>query len=215
MNKLVPSHIKTIKDMKKLLILFALTLVISIAKAQEEPSVTPDELSHMKFMGIPMDCDAETFSNRLEKEKGLVRGKYGNVERPMLKGTFSGYKDCIIVVYAEDGGNVANVGVVMPTQETFNLLMSQYQTMKSRLMTKYGRPDKEEEGFKNYEPSTDFGRMRELRERNAKFECSFLFKEGMIQLMMTSVDYTGGYIQMFYLDFKNTIKANASTLDDL
>ena len=103
----------------------------------------------------------------------------------------------------------------MPMQETFSLLKSQYQTMKNRLMTKYGKPDTEVEGFRDYEPSSDYGRMRELREGNAKFECSFLFKEGMIKLMMTSVDYTGGYIQMFYIDFKNAIKANEDTLDDL
>lgn len=201
--------------MKKLLMLFAMMLIISTAKAQDEQPVKPDEVTHMSFMGIPMDCDAETFSKRLVKEKGLVRGNFADTDRPTLKGTFSGYKDCFFIIGADDGDNVSNVGIIMPMQETFSLLKSQYQTMKNRLMTKYGKPDTEVEGFRDYEPSSDYGRMRELREGNAKFECSFLFKEGMIKLMMTSVDYTGGYIQMFYIDFKNAIKANEDTLDDL
>ena len=203
--------------MKKVLFLLALMLTISTAKARDELPEIPyvDESTHMKFMGIPMDCDAEAFSKRLEKEKGLIRGDFGDTDRPTLKGTFSGYKDCFFILYAEDDGNVANIGVIMPMQETFNLLRSQYQTLKSRLITKYGRPDTEEEGFRDYEPSSDYGRMRELREGNAKFECSFQFKEGLIKLMMTSVDFTGEYIQMFYVDTKNSIKANNSVLDDL
>ena len=200
--------------MKKLFMLLAMMLTIT-AEAQDKLPTTPGDVSHMKFMGIPMDCDAETFSKRLEQEKGLVRGNFIDTEMPTLKGTFSGYKDCIIIVYAEEGGNVANVGIIMPMQEAFSLLKSQYETLKTRLITKYGRPDNEEEGFKDYEPSTDYGRMRELREGNAKFECSYMFKEGMIRLMMASVDYNGGYIQMFYIDFNNAIKANDSTLDDL
>lgn len=200
--------------MKKLFMLLALMLTIT-AKAQDNLPTIPGEVMHMKFMGIPMDCDAETFSKRLEQEKGLVRGNYIDTDRPTLKGTFSGYKDCIFVVYAEDGGNVANIGIIMPMQESFSLLKSQYQTLKTRLITKYGRPDTEEEGFGDYEPSSDYGRMRELREGNAKFECSYMFKEGMIKLMMASVDYSGGYIQMFYIDFNNAVRANDSTLDDL
>ena len=87
--------------------------------------------------------------------------------------------------------------------------------MKSRLVTKYGKPDTEVEGFSGYEPSSDYGRMRELREGNAKFECSFMFKEGMIKLIMSSVDYTGGYLQLLYFDFKNAAIANDRALDDL
>ena len=200
--------------MKKLLMLIALILSITAAKAQDELPDIPSEVTHMKFMGIPMDCDAESFAKRLEKEKGLVRGNYANTDKPTLKGTFSGYKDCFFIVTG-DGGNVGNVGVIMPLQETFYLLKSQYQTMKTRLITKYGIPDTEEEGFRDYEPSSDLGRMRELREGNAKFECSFKLKEGMIKLMMASVDYTGGYVQLLYIDFKNAIQATDSTLDDL
>ena len=203
--------------MKKVLFLLALMLTISTAKAQDELPEIPyvDESTHMKFMGIPMDCDAETFSKRLEKEKGFIRGKYLETDKPTLKGTFSGYSDCIFVLLGEDGSNIKNVAVIMPIQNKFSFLVSQYQTLKSRLIIKYGKPDTEEEGFRDYEPSSDYGRMRELREGNAKFECSFQFKEGMIKLMMTSVDFTGGYIQMFYVDIKNTIKANNNVLDDL
>lgn len=203
--------------MKKLIMLLALMLTITTVKAQDVlPSIPEaDEVTHMKFMGLPMDCDAETFSKRLVKEKGLVKGDYGNTDQLTLKGTFSGYKNCFVIVGAEGSGNVENVGVIMPTEESFSLLKSQYQTLKLRLITKYGRPETEEEGYRDYEPSTDYGRMRELREGNAKFETMFLFKEGMIKLMMTSVDYTGGYIQLIYIDFKNSMKSHDRTLDDL
>ena len=139
--------------MKKVLFLLALMLTISTAKAQDELPEIPyvDESTHMKFMGIPMDCDAETFSKRLEKEKGFIRGKYLETDKPTLKGTFSGYSDCIFVLLGEDGSNIKNVAVIMPIQNKFSFLVSQYQTLKSRLIIKYGKPDTEEEGFRDYE----------------------------------------------------------------
>ena len=67
--------IKMQLDMKKLFMLLAMMLTIT-AEAQDKLPTTPGDVSHMKFMGIPMDCDAETFSKRLEQEKGLVRGNF-------------------------------------------------------------------------------------------------------------------------------------------
>ena len=68
-------------------------LAITTVQAQDAPMAppSPDEVTHMKFMGIPMDCNVETFSRRLVKEKGLVRGNFGDTDKPTLKGTFSGY----------------------------------------------------------------------------------------------------------------------------
>lgn len=201
--------------MKQILILLALMLTLTTVKAQDNFVTKLGEVAHMKFMGIPMDCDAESFSKRLVKEKGLIKGDFADTDSPTLRGTFSGYKDCIILVGSGRGGNVEHIGVVMPMKESFSLLKSQYQTLKSKLITKYGKPDNEVEGFGNYEPSSDFMRMNELREGNAKFECTFIFEEGLIKLMMASVDISGGFIQLIYIDFKNSMKSNESDLDDL
>ena len=193
--------------MKKL---FAtLILMLSISVNAKEPS------QHMKFMGIPMDCDVETFAKKLSKEKGLKRGDFGNTDRPTLLGSFSGYKDCIFILEGEGDNPIGMVGVIFPMQESFILLRSQYQTMKSNLTTKYGSPTNEEEGFFDYEPSTDYGRMRELREGNAKFETSFVTDEGLIKMQMCSVDISGGYLQILYVDMNNAAKQNEKSLDDL
>lgn len=192
--------------MKVLLSVWALLLSLSV-QAQ-------DLTQHMKFMGIPMDCDANTFAKKLEEEKGLKRGDYGNTEKPTLLGDFSGYKDCFFIIYGEGNNPIGAVGVIFQKQETFQLLLSQYQTMKTRLMTKYGKPTTEVEGFQNYEPSTDYGKLRELREGNAMFETNFILDEGQIKLQMCCVDLYG-YLQLLYIDFKNAIIQNDKTLDDL
>lgn len=192
--------------MKVLLSIWALLLSLSV-QAQ-------DLTQHMKFMGIPMDCDANTFANKLVKEKGLKRGDYANTEKPTLLGDFSGYKDCFFIIDGEGNNPIGAVGVIFQKQETFQLLLSQYETMKTRLITKYGKPTTEVEGFRNYEPPTDFGKLRELREGNAKFETNFILDEGQIRLLMCCVDLHG-YLQLLYIDFKNAIIQNDKTLDDL
>lgn len=192
--------------MKVLISVWALLLSLSV-QAQ-------DLTQHMKFMGIPMDCDANTFAKKLEKEKGLKRADYAKTEKTILLGDFSGYKDCYFIIEGEGDNPIGGVGVIFQNQETFQLLLSQYQTMKRRLMTKYGKPTTEEEGFHDYEPSTDYGKLRELREGNAKFKTSFILDEGEIILQMCCIDLYG-YLQLTYIDFKNAIKENDKTLDDL
>jgi len=192
--------------MKILISVWALLLSISV-QAQ-------DLTQHMKFMGIPMDCDANTFAKKLEKEKGLKRGDYGFTEKITLLGDFSGYKDCLFIIDTEGSNPIGGVGVIFQKQESFQLLLSQYQTMKTRLTTKYGKPTTEVEGFQNYEPSTDYGKLRELREGNAMFETNFIFDEGQIKLQMCCVDLYG-YLQLLYIDFKNAMIQNDKALDDL
>lgn len=202
-------------NMKRLLILFTLMLTLSTAKAQSEQQPQQVDDTHMKFMGIPMDCDVETFAKRLVKQKGLERDKYGTTDQIILKGKFSGYNNCFFILPADNVNKISSIGVILPMNSSFQIVKTHYQTLKNRLITKYGTPTREEEGFGDYEPSTDFSRIREIREGNAKFETTFVTAQGLIKIQIVSVDINGAYVQLIYYDEENASKRNDDTLDDL
>ena len=54
------------------------------------------------------------------------------------------------------------------------------------LETKYGKPTIVDEYFLNDELLTDYGRMRELTEGNAKFEVTYILGEGIVKMTMSS-----------------------------
>ena len=192
--------------MKVLLSFFTLLLSLSV-QAQSSTQ-------HMKFMGIPMDCDTRTFANKLVKEKGLKKEAYGSTEDITLKGDFSGYKDCRFFLKGEENCPISGVGVIFKESESFNIVHSQYQTLKSRLQKKYGEPISVVETFKDYEPSTDYGKLRAIRDGEAVFEATFYLEEGLIKLQILSISYIG-YIQLIYYDAINASHENDKAIDDL
>lgn len=193
--------------MKKLLTIIVLMLSIS-AQAQESSK-------HLKFMGIPMDCNAETFAKRLVREKKLIRKTPPiETETPILMGEFSNHKDCTFFVHGKENDLVSGVTVTIVHEEKFSILYTEYQTMKRRLETKYGKPTIVDEYFLNGEPSTDYGRMRELTEGNAKFEVTYVLEEGIVKMSMSSIDDIGR-ISILYVDKENALIENNKALDDL
>ena len=176
-------------------------------------SLTFAQGSHMKFMGIPMDCDTKTFAQKLVKEKGLKRIDFEKGNTVTLKGEFSGYDDCTFFL-RDNGGLIDNVGVVFKERSSFASLHAQFNIMKRRLQTKYGEPSTDEETFKDYEPLTDMGKITALQEGNAFFETEFILEEGMIILTMKAVQYTP-YLQLIYMDRENSENQHDKTLDDL
>lgn len=196
-------------NMKKKLLLLLSLFIICVANAQ----VLQNE--HFKFMGIPMDCDAETFAKKLEKEKGLERYQ-NHSDRKILTGTFSGYNDCVIIVSGEGNRNVHSVGVILPHGESWSLVKSQYNTLKTRLMTKYGDPSNCIEEFRQYEPSLDNLRFDDVKNGNAIFHTEFMTSDGgKIDLSINSVEFGSGYIQLIYIDIENAKIENDNLLDDL
>ena len=190
--------------MKKIMLLFVLMLSISI-QAQE----------HLKFMGIPIDGSVEKFAKKLEA-KGLKKVSKPN-ERVMLAGTFAGNEDCYIMLSSGNGQNktIEGVGVILPASDSWSIVMTKYQTLKTQLSTKYGKPTTVEEEFYKYEPSTDFLRFYEVQNGNAIFKTSFYSEEGYIALNISSVEIGKGYVQLIYVDNANSLMRNKDALDDL
>lgn len=189
-------------------LLSILTLFLSLSLQAQETT------QHMRFMGIPMDCDAETFAQKLVKEKGLKRDSHADSSTIVLKGDFSGYKDCSFFIRGIRNNPIGAVGVVFKEKESFYLVHSQYQTLKSKLQKKYGEPSSVDESFNGYEPSTDMGKLRAIQEGDAKFSVDFILDEGIINLQINSIDYNG-YLQLIYYDKENVIEEIDKSMDDL
>ena len=172
------------------------------------------ETHHMKFMGITMDCDAESFSQKLIDEKGLAKSMFDSKNGVVLFGSFAGYDNCYFVIKGNVNIPVYAVGVIFPPQNTFLSVKSQYNTLKMNLISKYGNPVSCEEVFRNGEPLTDNDRLKEIKEGNAIFETIFHVEEGFIKLQMTSSDNDGNS-HIIYIDNENAKLQSQKTLDDL
>lgn len=198
--------------MRVLIALLTLVLSFNTVLAQKESS-------HMKFMGIPMDCcGVKAFAKKLEKEKGLKRiGKPEHFEGLNLEGSFAGYNNCTFLLIG-DSKKIATAGVFLPKHEVWTNVYSNYSVLKNKLETKYGEPSFVEESFGEYEPSTDTGKMIAIRDGNANFKSKFNAEGGYITLAIRIAKYYEGYVgyvELGYVDLENSLDYMGKLNDDL
>lgn len=131
--------------MKKILVLLSLFFCLGL-NAQVE---------HMKFMGIDMNCDIDTFKEKLiqkgfQYENKLDDGKDASIF--LIGGIFSGEKANLFVDYDRDSKLVYCVKVGITCLDK-DMAESKYQYFKSGLSSKYaGHYCKEsmDNGMNNY-----------------------------------------------------------------
>lgn len=127
--------------MKKILWLFVCLMTMCVtANAQET--------EHLKFMGIPIEGNANAFIQKLAS-KGFVKTNttdYGI----LLKGTFAGVKDAeLCVLQTPKTKQVWKVAVYLPKENTWSSIKHQYEKFKTSFSEKYGEPDSHYEFFKS------------------------------------------------------------------
>ena len=176
--------------------------------------------SHLKFMGIPIDGPLDSFVEKLES-KGLREVPYFSQEGvTAMKGSFAGYRDCnIYVFHSEDKGTVNMVGVTFPDWDKWELLSSNYFSIKEKLIQKYGEPRECVEEFQSASSvMDDMTKMFFVETDRCKYESVFYTLGGVIKLDIAHirVDYRDHcYVHLIYNDGINSLLERDDSIDDL
>lgn len=193
--------------MKRILILFALTLILFGACAQNQ---------HLSFKGVPIDGTLKAYTDAMIKAGFHHKGTYDGVA--VLSGDFAGHKDCTIGVYTLKNLDVVSfISVLFPDQETWTSLKSEYETLKSMLTEKYGEPEESVEQFTtNVHNYDNFFVMHALKDEKYEWYTNFSTELGSIKLTISEgEEYSTGRVVLVYMDKANGEKVRNAAMDDL
>ena len=179
-----------------------------------------DQMSHLKFMGIPIDGPLNLFVDELE-DKGLREVPYFSQEGvTVMQGTFAGYRDCnIYVFHSDDKGKVKMVAVSFPSLDKWEHLSSNYFSIKEKLTKKYGEPYECVEEFQSApRVIDDLMKMHFVETDRCKYSTKFYAPGGVIQLSITHIkvdykDYCN--VHLIYNDGVNSLLERDNSIDDL
>lgn len=196
--------------MKKLLLIitFAFAALCSNAQASSE---------HLKFKGVPIDGTVTEFAKKLE-EKGFktLMAQGGSY---IMSGDFAGYSDCMIVLMnTKSTKEVYGIGVIPSFCDTWSELISQYDTFKDNLTTKYGEPTGCTEEFKGWTPSSDMSKFYAAQIGDCDYKTLFELKNGSIAVAITNKkkgSEKSCYVVLIYTDKVNEAKEKQNVIDDL
>ena len=178
-----------------------------------------DAMGHLEFMGIPINGNIDKFVKQLEQKGFEYFTTVDNVVA--LKGYFAGYADCSLYIQSSKyNGTVYAVGVTFPERNTWNLLYSNYSSIKNMLTQKYGEPANCVEEFQSeIEPDDDQLKLLYAQSGKCKYSADFETELGVISLSIAHVhtesygDYC--YVQLNYVDTFNLSIEKQKTMDDL
>lgn len=176
------------------------------------------ESEHFTFKGVPIDGSLNSFVQKMKRKGFTYRETYNNVA--LLEGTFSGYSGCKIYVFPMEKADVVfQVGVNFPEAESWDLLSSNYFSLKNMLTTKYGEPSDCTETFDSYsQPREDQMKMLCTKTDRCKYESVFTLQKGFIKLIIShvQVDYADScYVSLIYVDYANYMSNQSDAIDDL
>jgi hypothetical protein len=118
------------KTMRKYLLVFFGLIIASMTFAQE---------SHMKFMGIPLNGQINSFQTKL-LNKGIIPDKEINATMPVgvraFKGDFAGFESIIYVYYDKNSKIVYRAKACIDNTDE-NIFERQYKQLKDLVETKY------------------------------------------------------------------------------
>ncbi len=195
--------------MKRIFLLFFALLTLlgaSNTMAQKE--------EHLKFLGISMDMNVNTFVEKL-KQKGL---KYETKtdDAIALKGNFAGYSNCRIYVFPNVEKKVQVVGVSFDYADTWQVLYTNYLDIKTMLMQKYGAPIMETEEWNSYStPKDDNSKMHEVHMNRCVYQTSFNVNGNIITVSIANVMTFYSYVSLYYMDNINYNKGKVNAIEDL
>lgn len=191
--------------MKKLL--FTLIMVFSaiFVQAQNE---------HLKFKGIPIAGDLDTFVTALEQQ-----GFYDINDSPVpnsatLTGEFTNRDAVILVVANNNKKDVWKVAVMFDGTDKWDVLERDYQTYKDMFIEKYGKPKKVKEEFDD-KTASSYLQLYELHQGRCTYATLFELKEGYIAISIVPYGTLKGAILLEYEDEINGNKSRKSAIDDI
>lgn len=174
--------------MKKLLfILFAIAPLLGFAQGE-----------HLTFKGIPIDGNLNTFVEKLKSDGFTLSKTLG--ETVILNGQFVN-KNCDVYVLSTEGSRtVWKVGVFLPEQESWYSLKSDYQSLKSAFIEKYGSPSNSYEFFSKPYYEGDGYEMTALRVKKCTYATFWNVSGGSLMIEINN----NGKIVLSYEDAANS-----------
>lgn len=192
--------------MKRILISLMVSLFALASFAQ-------DDSQHLSFKGVPIDGTYKSFTAKL-KQKGF---KQDPSDPRFLLGNFAGYSDCKVVTLSDEQKDlVYGVGVIFQETNSWQILYSNYSSLKTMLTTKYGEPYQEIEEFQRpYSADDDNSKIYEVKMGRSNFKTVFANKIGQIVLQITQVEHLICYVSLSYIDNANITAVHGDAIDDL
>jgi hypothetical protein len=188
-----------------LTITFAFTTIISIAQTSE----------HLSFKGVQIDGKLDEYVSKMKQngfnhlgtEKGIA----------ILNGDFAGYKNCNVdVTTLSQNDLVYKISVLLPEQDKWSGLSSNYFELKQMLIEKYGNPTDVVEKFDgNSEPKDDNRKMYEVKFDRCKYYSIWRTEKGQIKLAIDHSEASTCNVKLLYFDKINSDKIKAKAKDDL
>lgn len=196
--------------MKKLLLIITFAIMALCSNAQSNSE-------HLKFKGVPIDGTVTEFAKKLE-EKGF-KTLINQGDSYIMTGDFAGYSDCLIVfMNTKNTKEVYGVGVIPSFCDTWSELILQYDTFKSNLTQKYGKPTGSIEKFNGGTPSSDMSKFYAVQFGDCDYKTWFELENGSISVAITSKkkgSEKSCYVVLIYTDKVNEAKEKQNAIDDL
>jgi hypothetical protein len=135
----------------------------------------------------------------------------------ILNGDFAGYKNCNVGVSTLSSNDlVYKISVLLPEQDKWSGLSSNYFELKQMLIEKYGNPKDVVEKFDgNSEPKDDKSKMYQVMFDRCKYYSIWKTEKGEIQLSIDRSDASSCNVKLLYVDKINGDKIKAKAKDDL
>lgn len=142
-----------------LTITFALTTIFSIAQTSE----------HLSFKGVQIDGKLDEYVSKMKQNGFTHLGTEKGIA--ILNGDFAGYKNCNVGVSTLSSNDlVYKISVLLPEQDKWSGLSSNYFELKQMLIEKYGNPKDVVEKFDgNSEPKDDKSKMYQVMFDRCKY----------------------------------------------
>ena len=193
--------------MKKLL--FTLVMVFSaiFVQAQNE---------HLKFKGIPIAGDLNTFVGELKKQGFThLEDEELSPNTAALEGVFTGRNVHILVGANSKNKDVWKVLVIFDDTKDWENLSEEYFSYKDLFTTKYGKPSFDIEKIEDDYAAKYKMEMYALSQNKVNYNTVFELVNGYIRIAIEPYGIVGGCIVIHYEDKINSYKRTQNKLDDI
>lgn len=169
--------------------------------------------NHLEFRGIPIDGHIDDFVRKM-KAIGYVEGERTS-SAVLMTGDFANHSVSIGILTTPKSHKVYTIAISFEKQSSWSSIKSRYFDFKELYTSKYGKPSKVIERFKDPYYEGDGYEMQALKLDKCTYASIFDLPNGKVYLGMGS-DTT---VSLFYVDSINDAlnesEEKSSALDDI
>jgi hypothetical protein len=198
------------------LLAFAGLFAFTSLDAQDAPDgqrMLPEDVPHLKFMGIPVDGSPLPMLDKLQGKGFTYVDKKGGVF--ILTGTFSGVENCAVGLTTKENF-VWKVSVSFPSQLSWNAVKAQYEKYKNSYIDKYQiRPEVTEKLSSRFREGTGQEHWG-FEDQASTWQSVFYLPEGFITLaIMFNRQQSNLFLVVDYVDKVNYIMKEQIDMEDI